>query len=293
MVATGQSRKYLNLPHPDPTHHWPNGKDDPVIHLVPSLTLDGRFSAQDLPDELQLPLLNGIVVPRIVSSSMTPTIQEGDKLELGPPTSFTPGAIVIFRSDSMLVCHRITSIDSQGTLSTRGDASQGACEVVQPDSVIGVVTGVMRGGTHVSLGQGPHMSSTVAQPTSLTSRVRTVAVRSVIKSVCVLARLSFFQPMLAILLRWTAMVDVLTPTPLQSLPSHSKVTSFTLRVFPRMAGLLAASIGQSPTCYVIRIGPWRLAQYDPATGSLLLRQSLRDAGLESFVREVYRERPRA
>ena len=263
-----------------------------MIHLLPSLTLDGRISAQKLPDELQLPLLNGIVVPRIVSSSMMPAIQEGDRLELSPPTSFTPGAIVVFRIDTMLVCHRIISIDSQGTLSTRGDATEGACEVVQPESVIGVVTGMMRGGVHVSFGQSPHMSSISAQSTNLTSRIRTVAVRSVIKRVCVLARLSFFHPMLAILLRWTAMVDVLAPAPLQSLPSHSKVTSFRLRVFPRMAGLLAASIGQSPTCYVIRIGPWRLAQYDPATGSLLLRQSLRDAGLESFVRQVCRERPR-
>jgi hypothetical protein len=80
------------------------------------------------------------------------------------------------------------------------------------------------------------------------------------------------------------MVDVLTPAPLQSLPSHSKVASFTLRMFPHMAGLLTASIRQKPTRYVLRLGPWRLAQYDPATESLLLRHSLQDAGLESFFR---------
>lgn len=256
-----------------------------MTHLFPSLTLDGRFSAQDLPDALQLPLLNSMVVPRIVSSSMTPAIQQGDRLELSPPTSLTRGAIVVFRNDTMLVCHRITAIDPEGTLSTRGDATQGACEVVQRDSVIGVVTGVMRKGTHVSLGQSPHMSSASAQPTSLKSRVRTVVVRSVTQSIRVLARFSLFQHMLAILLRWTATVDVLTPAPLQSLPSHSKVASFTLRMFPHIAELLAASIGQKPTCYVVRLGPWRLAQYDPATESLLLRQSLRDADLESVVRQ--------
>ena len=257
-----------------------------MIHLVPSLTLDGRFSAQDLPDALQLPLLNSMVVPRIVSSSMTPTIQEGDRLELSPPTSLTVGAIVVFRNGTMLVCHRITAIDPQGTLSTRGDATQGACEVVQPGSVIGVVTGVMRGGTHVSLGQSPHMSSPAAQPTSLTSCVRTVVVRSVTQSIRVLARFSLFQHMLALLLRWTARVDVLTPAPLQSLPSHSKVASFTLRAFPHSAGLLAASNGQKPTCYIVRLGPWRLAHYDPATESVLLRQSLQNAGLESFIRQI-------
>ena len=257
-----------------------------MIHLLPSLTLEDRFAAQDLPGALQLPLLNSMVVPRIVSSSMTPTIQKGDRLELSPPTSLTVGTIVVFRIDTMFVCHRITAIDSQGTLSTRGDATQGACEVVQPGSVIGVVTGVMREGTHVSLGQSPHMSSAAAQPTNLKSHVRTVVVRSVTQSVRVLARFSFFQHMLAILLRWTATVDVLTPAPLQSIPSHSKVASFTLRMSPHLAELLAASNGQKPTRYVIRLGPWRLAQYDPATESLLLRQSLRDAGLESLVRQI-------
>jgi hypothetical protein len=260
-----------------------------VIHLLPSLTLDGRFSAQDLPDVLHLPLLNSIVVPRIVSSSMTPTIQEGDRLELSSPTSLTVGAIVVFRNDTILVCHRITAIDPQGTLSTRGDATLGACEVVQPGSVIGVVAGVMREGTHVSLGQSPRMSSPDARPTSLKSRFRTVVVRAVTQSIRVLARYSLFQHMLAILLRWTATVDVLTPAPIQSLSSHSKATSFTLQMFPHIAGLLAASIGQKPMRYVVRLGPWRLAQYDPATESLLLRQSLRDAGLESLVRQIYSE----
>jgi hypothetical protein len=257
-----------------------------VIHLLPPLTLDGRFSAQDLPDAIQLPLLNNMAVPRIVSSSMTPTIQAGDRLELGPPTALVVGAIVVFRNDTLLVCHRITAIDSHGTLSTRGDATQGACEVIQPNSVIGVVTGLMREGTHVSLGQSPCMASASAQPSNLTSRIRTV----VIRSIRVLSRFSFFQPILALLLHWTATIDVLTPTPLQSLPSHTKVASFTLRMFPRMAKLLTASIGQKPTHFVLRLGPWRLAQYDPATESLLLRQSLQDAGLEPFFRQICSQR---
>lgn len=261
-----------------------------MIHLLPPLTLDGRFSAQDLPGALQLPLLNNMTVPRIVSSSMTPTIQAGDRLELSPPTTLVVGAIVVFRNDTLLVCHRITAIDSQGALSTRGDATQGACEVIQPNSVIGVVTGVMREGTHVSLGQSPHMASAAAQTSNLTSCVRTVVIRSVIRSIRVLSRFSFFQPILALLLHWTATIDVLTPTPLQSLSSHTKVASFTLRMFPRMTKILTASIGQKPMHFVLRLGPWRLAQYNPATESLLLRQSLQDASLEPYFRQICSQR---
>lgn len=260
-----------------------------MIHLLPTLTLDGRFSVQDLPDELQLPLLNDMVVPRIASSSMRPTIQAGDQLELSPPTSLTVGTIVVFRNGTLLVCHRITAIDESGALSMTGDATDGACEIVQPGSVIGVVTGVLRGGMHVSLGQRPHLSPTAAHPTSLTSRIRTVVVRSITQSLRILATLPPFQHMLTLLLRWTATVDILTPAPIQSLPSHSTVASITLSMFPHPAGLIADANGQHPTHYVVRLGPWRLAQYDPGRESLLLRQSLRDAGLAPLFQQIFGE----
>src|SRR6185295_10882662 len=287
MVATRASRTPLDRPHADPPHHAPDRKDDLVIHLVPSLTLDGRFSAQDLPDALQLPLLNSIVVPRVVSSSMIPTIQQGDRLELIPPTSFTIGAIVVFRHDAMLVCHRITAIDPQGILLTRGDATQAACEIVQPGSVIGMVTGVLREGIHLPLGQGPPMPSPDAQPTGYTSGVRTIILQFITLSLPVLARVPFFRRMLATLLQWTATVDVLAPAPLRSLSSHSKIASFELRKSPHSAGLLAASSEQQSARYVVRLGPWQLAQYDQATESLLLRHSLRQAGLESIFRQIF------
>lgn len=261
-----------------------------MIHLLVPLTLDHRFSTQDVPDELHLPLLNDIIVPRVVSSSMTPTIQEGDRLELSPPTSLTVGEIVVFRNDNVLVCHRIIAIDPHGRLSTKGDATQGISEAVQPGSVIGVVSGVMRDGTHISLGNSPRMASAAAESSSLKNRVCTVVGWSVTRSIRVLSKLPLFQPMLALLLRWAATVDVLTPAPLQSLPSHSKVASFTLRMFQHRAEFHAASIEQQSTRYVVRLGPWRLAQYDPATESLLLRQSLRGASLESLFRQICGER---
>jgi hypothetical protein len=223
---------------------------------------------------------------------MLPTIQEGDRLELSPPTSLTVGVIVVFRNDTLLICHRITAIDPHGTLVTSGDATQGACEIVQPGAVIGVVTGVLREGAHISLGNSPHISSATAQPRRLDSRVRTMVVRAITSSIRVLAKLPLFQPILGLLLRWAATVDILTPAPLQSFPSHAKVASFTLRGFPQNAELLAPSNGQKPTRYIVRLGPWRLAHYDPVTEALVLRQSLQYAGLESFIRRIFDERPR-
>ncbi len=259
-----------------------------MIQLVSPLTLDDRFSAQDLPDVLQLPVLDCMAVPRIVSSSMAPTIHAGDSLQLSPPAAFGIGAIIVFRKDTVLVCHRITAIDSQGMLSTKGDATLGTCEVVQPDSVIGVVTGVMRGGTYISLRHNPRMSSPATQPSCLTNHVRTVNIRFVARSIRAFASFRYSRPILAGLLRCTATIDVLAPAPLRSIRSHTRIASYTLRMFSNRSDHLSASLKQRPTSYALRLGPWRLAHYDPATQSLLLRQSLRDAGLGPLVQSMLR-----
>lgn len=258
-----------------------------MIRLLPRLSLNGRFSATDLPDELHLPLLNSMIVPRIVSSSMTPTIQAGDQLELGPPTSLTIGTIIVFRSDTLLICHRVTTIDEQGRLSTKGDATAGAGEVVQPGALIGVVTGVIREGTRISMGEHPGKCFAPIHTTSLSRLIRKGLARSIGRTIGVLAKVPLFHETLSLLLRKTARVDILIPAPLRSLRSHSTVASFRLQECQDTARLMAVSNEQQPTQYIVRLGPWRLAQYHPITESIQLRQSLQDAGLEPFIRKCF------
>lgn len=256
-----------------------------MIHLLPTRTVDGRFSLQDVPDALHWPLLNSMVVPRIMSSSMTPTIQADDGLELSPPSSLTVGAIVVFRTENMFICHRIATIDAQGILTTKGDATDGPGEAVPSASVIGVVRGVMREGRYIAFGEYPDRFFTSTDWPRHRNRVRTAVVRSAIRITCVLATFALFHNMLSQLLRRTARVDAFAPAPLRSLPSHFRIDSFRVQKFPDFN---AERNGQQPTHYVLRLGPWRLAQYEPATGSLLLRQSLQDAGLEPFIRRCIR-----
>ena len=256
-----------------------------MIHLLPTRTVDGRFSLQDVPEELHWPLLNSLVVPRIMSSSMTPTIQTDDRLALSPPSSLTVGAIVVFRTENMFICHRVTAIDAQGILTTKGDAANGPGEAVQSASVIGVVKGVMRGGRYIAFDECPDRFFASTDSPSPRNRLRTAVIRSAVRITCVCATFALFHNMLFQLLRRAARVDAFAPAPLRSLPSHFMVDSFRLQEFPDFN---AARNGPQPTHYVLRLGPWRLAQYEPATGSLLLRQSLQDAGLEPFVRECIR-----
>ena len=252
-----------------------------MIHLLPTRTVDGRFPLQDVPNELHWPLLNSMVVPRIVSSSMMPTIQADDRLELSPPSSLTVGAIVVFRAENMFICHRVTAIEAHGMLTTKGDAADGPGEAVQSASVIGVVRGVMREGRYIAFGERPDRFFASTGWPSPRNRVRTAVVRSAVRITCVCATYAFFHTIFSRLLRKAAMVDAFAPAPLRSLPSHFRVDSFRLQEFPDFN---AARNGQQPTHYVLRLGPWRLAQYEPATGSLLLRQSLQDAGLEPLIR---------
>ena len=252
-----------------------------MIHLLPMRTVDGRFSLQDVPDELHWPLLNSLVVPRIMSSSMTPTIQADDRLELSPPSALTVGTIVVFLAENIFICHRVTAIDAQGILTTKGDAADGPGEAVQSASVIGIVRGVMRNGRYIPFGDCPGRLFASTKSPSPGNRVRTAVVRSAVRITCVCATFALFHNILSRLLRRTALVDAFAPAPLRSLPSHIRVDSFRLQGFPDFN---AARNGPEPTHYVLRLGPWRLAQYEPATGSLLLRQSLKDAGLEPLIR---------
>ena len=256
-----------------------------MIHLRPTHTIEGRFSLQDVPDELHGPLLNSLVVPRIMSLSMTPTIQTGDRLELSPPSSLTVGAIVVFRTDDMFICHRITAIDAQGILTTKGDAANGPGEAVPSAAVIGVVKGVIRRGRYIVCGANPDTLFTSIDRPSPRILGRTAVVRSVVRMTSACATYTLIQNLVSRLLRKTAMVDAFASAPLRSLPSHVRVGSFRLQEFPNFN---AARNEPQPTHFVLRLGPWRLAHYEPATDSLLLRQSLHDAGLEPLVRQCIR-----
>jgi hypothetical protein len=256
-----------------------------MIHLLPTHSVDGRFSLQDVPDELHWPLLSNMVVPRIMSWSMTPTIQTDDRLALSPPSSLTVGAIVVFRTANMFVCHRITAIDVQGTLTTKGDATDGPGEAVPPASVIGIVRGVIREGRYIAFDECQDRLFASTDKTSPGHRVRTAVVRSIVRITSVCATFPLFHHIVSRLLRRSARVDAFAPAPLRSLPSHVRVGSFRLQELPN---LNATRNGPQPTHYVLRLGPWRLAQYEPATGLLLLRQSLQDADLEPFIRQCIR-----
>lgn len=120
-----------------------------IITLASSAS--ARFSATMLPECCQGPALQHLMIPRVAAWSMYPTLCKGDRLELASLESVVGldiGDLVVFRSPSGLVCHRL--VDRRNDLLfTKGDASPGPPEQVLIHDVLGIVAAVARGSTRV------------------------------------------------------------------------------------------------------------------------------------------------
>lgn len=80
----------------------------------------------------------------VSSGSMAPTMQPGDLLVVTPPpATITPGTVVTFRlpgpTGDRLVTHRVTAVDADGALVTKGDGNRSQDSTPVPhEAVVGV-----------------------------------------------------------------------------------------------------------------------------------------------------------
>lgn len=117
-----------------------------IVTLTPRTAT--RVAGSALPENCQGPALQHLVIPRVASWSMYPTLCKGDRLELGPAEPLHVGDLVVFRKPFGLVCHRLVARQEQ-VLLTKGDANSGAPEPVMLRDVLGIVVAVVRGSTRV------------------------------------------------------------------------------------------------------------------------------------------------
>lgn len=81
----------------------------------------------------------------VVSWSMFPTIQKGDRLELEPADSIRIGDIVVFPFAGALICHRVVGIERNGHVRTQGDAVNSMDQPVPMWEILGRVVRIRRG----------------------------------------------------------------------------------------------------------------------------------------------------
>ena len=79
--------------------------------------------------------------------SMFPLISTGDKITITPGKHFGIGALIVFRRDEQMVCHRLVKVFEKGGVKyyqTRGDSLFGLDEPVTSDQILGRVTKIER-----------------------------------------------------------------------------------------------------------------------------------------------------
>src|SRR5437667_6501789 len=88
---------------------------------------------------------------RVASWSMYPMLRKGDRLTVEPvsATSLQVGDVILYHNCGQLICHRVVALDTAGAgirIITKGDATTGPGEVLEPGQVLGRVVAVRRRG---------------------------------------------------------------------------------------------------------------------------------------------------
>lgn len=254
-----------------------------IVTLTPRTS--ACFAGSALPENCQGPALQYLLIPRVASWSMYPTLCKGDRLELGPAEPLHVGDLVIFRRPFGLVCHRLVAQQEQ-VLLTKGDASSGPPEPVLFRDVLGIVVAVVRGSTRVvtadlaTLAPPPpwrriidHLSMTILDRSR---RGAHRLIRRVLQN-------SWLGGLLASqMVRW-ATVERMTASPVQSL-NQALVPTPT-----------APSIHQNgrpdPSVILgIRLGPVWLGTFHQSAERLDIRPILAGTRLEFTLRQALRHR---
>ena len=89
-----------------------------------------------------LPMPMGVGAAVVLTGSMEPTISPDDLIIVAEQDAYEVDDIVVYQTGSMLVVHRIISMDEE-TVTTKGDANSGEDAPVQLSAVKGEVVAVI------------------------------------------------------------------------------------------------------------------------------------------------------
>lgn len=261
-----------------------------ITNLVSPSTATAIFSANDLPEEVHEPILKGVVNLRVISWSMSPTLQKGDYLELGQPGALHTGDVIVFRQNHLFICHRIDRLDGQH-LYMQGDASEGPPERINSSEVVGRVIAILRNGTRLAVPPRPDRTQFGSR-----SRLERYAEwgqeqsRSLLRT---LVRWVVALPFAGLgtrrLLGIIATVDVMEQAPLRSVTSYAKRHTFRLcHSADLQKYLFSLQIDHRRIRLVIRAGPLYLGTCDLSPWSLSIRPAAVPLGLEAYFHELHR-----
>lgn len=110
------------------------------VSLVVGLNLYSWNAKSLMGNALPMPMGYGAAVT--LTGSMEPTIMPDDLIIVAEQEAYELDDIVVYQSGSILVVHRIISIDGQ-TVTTQGDANQAADEAIDVSVIKGKVIAIV------------------------------------------------------------------------------------------------------------------------------------------------------
>jgi GNAT superfamily N-acetyltransferase len=108
-----------------------------------------RFDLPDLVEISDLLLRHGTFRFRVAGWSMYPALRKGDRMTVEPvrPSQLRIGDLIVFHLRGRLICHRLVALEGaepELRIITKGDATSGCDEPLQPEQVLGRVVAVTR-----------------------------------------------------------------------------------------------------------------------------------------------------
>lgn len=251
-----------------------------MIHRLRHAHLSGRrFSTAHLPAEVQDAVLRHLVVPRVASSSMWPTLMPGDTLELEPVDELCLGDVLVFRRGDDYVCHRLVGT-RDGSLLMHGDASTGEPEAIERSQLVGRVSAVVRDGLSL---QHPRRKLNGR----LGLRLRAALSRGAFRRVCHVAARCLRRPVLGeafkrMTRRWIA-VEILEAAPLACTQSFVSRSMVRLHQREQLVSALGAHHDRESLLLILRMGPLILGICRLSPWSLSLRSGAQCFDLEEAL----------
>ena len=258
-----------------------------MIKTLHSLTTaTAVFPTHELPREVHQPLFMNQIAPRVISWSMNPTLQPGDRLELEPAHALKTGDVIVFRQQTLFVCHRIERVEHQ-RLYTRGDAGGGPAEAIHVSDVVGRVTALERDGRRLSIPVPPaYQHGPLKQRTGNHHVAGRDSVRSVARG-CVtwlLALPLVSRGMIRLAIRLIT-VDLLEESPVRAFSSYIKRNSLKLSSIAEF-GTDLTSLNVARAALVIRIGQIVLGRGTLSPWTLHVRPIASPLDIESSMQPL-------
>ena len=140
-----------------------------LVSLVLGVNLYTWNARSLLGNSLPMPFGYGAAV--VLTGSMEPAIMQDDLIIVARQEDYQEGDIVVYQSGSMVVCHRILSIEDE-TVTTQGDANNAPDAPIRLETIKGEVVGVIPGfGAVARLLKTPAATITLIAAALLTSEL--------------------------------------------------------------------------------------------------------------------------